>query len=159
MLEGLPSAIFGFLNDMRDSPVARVLLYRLGSVICATPAQAVREVVPAGRAVRIPGAAGPVAGLVNIRGRLLTVVDGRRVLGAPVAAGAPASVVVLSRGERAAGLAVDEILDLADLPGDAPDGPPAPGGVPPGLVKAVHRYAGRLVVVLDTEALLAPLLG
>jgi purine-binding chemotaxis protein CheW len=147
---------------MRDSTAGRLLLYRLGPVVCATPALAVREVVPSVRPVRIPGAPAPVAGLVNLRGQLLTVVDGRLAVGTLPDHDQPegfSSVVVLARGARMAGLAVDEILDLALLPDeDQVDGPP-PAEIPAAMVQGIRRYEGRLVVVLDTEALLIPLLG
>ncbi len=143
---------------MDDLRALRLLVFRLGSVLCGTPVTAVREVVPVVPPTRIPGAPAAVAGLINLRGRLLTVVDGRRALsgGGEATAG---SVVVLDRGDRLAGLAVDEVLDLADVPPDSLDGGDPPDGVPAAWVRGVGRYDGRPFVLLDAEALLAPLLG
>jgi purine-binding chemotaxis protein CheW len=143
---------------MDDLRALRLLVFRLGSVLCGAPATAVREVVPVTPATRIPGAPAAVAGLINLRGQLLTVVDGRQALAAGSET-APASVLVLDRGERLAGLAVDEVLDLADVAPEALDGGDPPGGVPAAWVRGVGRYDGRPFVWLDTEALLAPLLG
>jgi len=153
-----PFGIFGFLKHMDDLRALRLLLFRLGSVLCGTPATAVREVVPVMPPTRVPGAPAAVAGLINLRGQLLTVVDGRQALGEGSQA-PPASVLVLDRGERLAGLAVDEVLDLADVSPEALDGGDPPDGVPAAWVRGVGRYDGRLFVWLDTEALLSPLLG
>lgn len=150
--------IFGFLKHMDDFRGSRLLLYRIGSVLCGTPVTAVREVIPAMKPTRIPGASEAVAGLVNVRGQLLTVVDGRCALGGRSET-APGSVLVLARGERAVGLAVDEVLDLADAPTEAPDGADTPPGVPKAWIRGLGRHAGQQFVLLDTDGLLAPLLG
>ena len=142
---------------MADLTSRRFILFRLGSLPCAAPASVVREVIPAGHPTRIPGAPVQVAGLLNLRGALLTVVDGRRALGVEAPEDAE-SVLVVERGDRSFGLAVDEVLDLVDLPPDDL----APGeslpGVDPRLVIGVGRHDGRVFAVLDTAALLGPAL-
>jgi purine-binding chemotaxis protein CheW len=144
---------------MGDSAAIRLVLFRLGELVCASPAAGVREVIPAGRATRIPGTAGISAGLVNVRGSLLTVVDGRRLLGLHGALGEPESVLVLDRSARPIGLIVDEVLDLVEVRADTLEVGDPPPGIDPRLVQAVGRAGERAFVVLDTAALLAPHLG
>lgn len=150
--------IFISLKHMDDSARLRLVLFRLGQHLLAVPADAVREVIPAGRATRIPGAAALVAGLVNFRGTLLTVIDGRIALGLDPGAAAGESVLVLDRGERSLGLMVDEVLDLVEVaPSDLRDGE-GPAGLDPHMVSAAGMHAGRIFAVLDTDRLLAPAL-
>lgn len=144
---------------MADPTTLRLLLFRLGPLLCAAPAAQVREVIPADPPVRIPGAGGAVAGIVNARGALLTVVDGRRAAGLRVENGAPESVLVFDRGERGAGLMVDLVEDLIEIEATSLVAGEAMPGVDPGLVQAVGEHGGRVFAVLDTEALLAPHLG
>lgn len=150
--------IFVSLKHMGDSGGLRYVFFRLGDTLCAAPVSAVREVIPAGPITRIPGAGETVAGLVNLRGTLLTVVDGRTAIG--VRDGQPPeSILVLVRAERAFGLVIDEIIDLADLSPDAiRDGEP-PRGFDSRYVGGVGTHQGRPFVVLNTEALLAPVVG
>jgi purine-binding chemotaxis protein CheW len=144
---------------MADIPSLRLVLFRLGSLACAAAASTVREVIPAGQPTRIPGALGSVAGLLNLRGALLTVVDGRLALGLTGMQAMPESVLVITQESRALGLAVDEVLDLVDVPTeDLAQGESLPG-VDPRLVHAVGRHEGRVFAVLDVGALLTPAMG
>lgn len=135
----------------------KLVIFRLGSLICAAPATSVREVISISPPTRIPGASASVAGLMNVRGTLLTVVDGRRLLGAPAS---PAdSVLVLHQGERLVGLIVDEVLDLAEVAEESLSPGAALPGVDPSLVQAVGRQGDRVFALLDPVALMAPVLG
>jgi purine-binding chemotaxis protein CheW len=151
--------IFVSLKHMDSLQASRLLLYRMGPVVCASPVHRVLEVIPAAPPTRIPGTDGAVSGLVNLRGQLLTVVDGRLVAPGFGSKSAAESVLVLARGGRQVGLAVDEVLDLADLPADTFGRHEGPAGVPAVLVQGVGQHGGRQVILLDTDALLAPYLG
>jgi purine-binding chemotaxis protein CheW len=144
---------------MADQRALRLVLFRLGSLVCAAPATAVREVIPAGRPTRIPGTDAVIAGLLNLRGVLLTVVDGRGVIGVTDGAAAPESVLVLEQRGKPVGLAVDEVLDLVEVDPDQLAQGDALPGIDPRLVQAVGRQDGRVFAVLDVAALVAPLLS
>jgi purine-binding chemotaxis protein CheW len=144
---------------MDDPTTLRLLIFRLGPLICAVPAAVVREVIPADPPVRIPGSAKAVAGLLNVRGMLLTVVDGRLAAGLSEVGASPESVLILDRGDRSVGLAVDLVEDLVEVESAALVAGEAMPGVEPGLVKAVGEHAGMIFAVLDTEALFAPYFG
>lgn len=146
---------------MGDTTVVRLLVFRVGSLACAAEADTVREILPRLPTIRIPGAPLLVAGLVNVRGSLVTVVDGWRALEQP-APSAPegGTTVLLEVGpeRRPLGFAVDEVLDLLAIPDDQLERRERLPGVDPRLVRAVGRRGGQVFVVLDTEALLAPIL-
>lgn len=143
---------------MADLTSIRLLVFRVGDLTCAVPVEAAREIVPLEAATRIPGAAAAVQGLVNVRGNLLTVVDGQRLLG-QASAEPPRSVLVLETGGRAVGLAVDQVLDLITMPASELQDREALPGIDPTLVRAIGRNEGQLFVVLDIDALLAPVMG
>jgi len=151
--------IFVSLKHMADQPALRLVLFRLGALVCAAPASKVREVIPAGSPTRIPGAGRSVAGLLNVRGTLLTVVNGSRVIGLAEAEEPPESVLVLNQGGRSVGLAVDEVLDLVEVQADQlEDGETLPG-IDPRLIRQIGHHGSRVFAVLDIEALVMPLLG
>jgi purine-binding chemotaxis protein CheW len=116
-------------------------------------------VIAAGRTTRIPGADRAVAGLVNVRGTLLTVVDGRRAMGLTDAREGPESILVVEQGGRVYGLLVDEVVDLIDAAAAELETGTAPVGVDPRLVLGQGRRGEQVFVILDPEALLAPVLG
>lgn len=151
--------IFISLKHMGDSGAFRAVLFRLGSVLWATPATVVREVITAERPTRIPGSDRVVAGLINLRGTLLTVLDGRRAVGLSDGRAEGGSILVVERRGRAFGLSIDEVLDLIEVePGDLTAGAALPG-LDPRLVQAQGRHSGRAFAVLDMEVLFAPVMG
>ncbi len=148
---------------MSDAGVVRLLLFRVGAVVCAAEAERVREILPRLDTTRIPGAPPPVAGLGNVRGTLVTVVDGWRALRQPepaaTAGGGTTVLLEVGGGKKILGFTVDEVVDLLSVDGEALERRQALPGIDPILVRAVGRRAGQLFVVLDTDALLSPILS
>ena len=152
---------------MSEATLVRLLVFRVGNLICAAEVDAVREILPRLPTTRIPGAPPVVAGLVNVRGTLVTVVEGWRALGQREPPGdqpdGTGSTVLLEVGEsrRLAGFTVDEVMDmLAVGPGTLEDRTGGGlAGVDPTLVRAVGRRGDQLFVVLDVVALLGPILA
>jgi purine-binding chemotaxis protein CheW len=146
---------------MSDGAVLRLLVFRVGTLACAAEAEMVREILPRFATTRIPGAPAQVAGLVNVRGSLVTVVEGWRALGQPAPAeGTPERTTVLlelAGAHRVVGFTVDEVIDLLSVSGEALEPRQALPGIDPRLVRAVGRRAGQVFVVLDTDALLTPI--
>lgn len=154
---------------MSDAGVVRLLVFRVGQLVCAAEADRVREILPRLTPTRIPGAPPVVAGLMNVRGTLVTVVEGWRALrqsepaadaGGGVGGGAGTTVLLeVDGGKRVLGFTVDEVVDLLSVGGEALERRQALPGIDPTLVRAVGRRAGQLFVVLDTDALLTPILS
>ena len=165
---------------------ARLLVFRVGTLACAAEVDQVREILPRLPTTRIPGAPPVVAGLVNVRGTLVTVVEGWRALGqappsaspeTPVTSAAPGSTIILELARRDAdnggggggggggstrkliGFTVDEVTDLLAGGNATLEGRDRLPGVDPTLVRAVGRDArGDVFIVLDLAALLGPIL-
>jgi purine-binding chemotaxis protein CheW len=146
---------------MSDAAAVRLLVFRVGSLACAAEVESVREILPRLAVTRIPGAPAVVAGIVNVRGQLVTVVEGWRALhqAAQEADGGGTTMLLQVGGGRVLGFTVDEVLDLLAVPGAALERRDALPGVDPTLVRAVGRRAGQPFVVLDTDALLGPILS
>jgi purine-binding chemotaxis protein CheW len=137
---------------------SRLLLFRVGDVVAAAEATAVREILPAAAATRIPGAPPAVRGIINVRGELVTLVQGAALLGRPPG-GAAETLVMMRWGEISVAVAVEEVVDL--VPGGDAELTPREDliGIDPALVRAVGRHAGRSFLVLDLDALFRPLLA
>src|SRR5437762_1637360 len=117
---------------------------------------------------RIRGAPPVVAGVGNVRGTRVTVVEGWRALRQPEPSadggggeGGSGTTVLLEvgGGKKVLGFTVDEVVDLVSVGGEALERRQALPGIDPTLVRAVGRLAGQLFVVLDTDALLTPILS
>jgi purine-binding chemotaxis protein CheW len=88
---------------------------RVGAEHYALPVTGVLEVAPMGEISSVPGAPRPVLGVRNLRGQVLPVVDLGAVLGVE-GAGRPSRILVAESGARRAGLAVESVLGVAELP-------------------------------------------
>jgi len=146
---------------MIDSAVVRLLVFRVGSLSCAAEVETVRAILPRLAVTRIPGAPPEVAGMVNVRGALVTVVDGWRALGqnAPEPGSGTTVLLEVEGGKRLMGLTVDEVVDLMAVSGEALEQRQSLPGLDPTIVRAVGRRGTQAFVVLDTDRLLGPILS
>ena len=171
------------LGSATPATPGRLLVFRVGTLACAAEVEQVREILPRLPTTRIPGAPPVVAGLVNVRGTLVTVVEGWRALGqtAPPAPQPPSvpstdpgaatpepaagSTIIIEvatgdegNGKRLIGFTVDEVTDMLASGDTALEDRAGLPGVDPTLVRAVGRRNGELFIVLDVPALLGPVL-
>lgn len=154
-----PLAIFVSSIEMANSPALHAVVFRIGEVVCAAPAGIVREILPRLPATRIPGVADTVEGLVNVRGTLLTVLDGHLLLQQDRRASDEGAIVVLEVQGKSYGLGVGQVLDFLELPaGSVVERRELPG-VDPRLVQAVGLESGRHFILLDVDAVFAPIIG
>ena len=100
----------------------RVLVFAIaGRTRCANVDE-VREIVPIASTIRLPGAPRFVRGLINLRGTLVTVLDAAMCLYGVPADGPDASVLLVERRGRLAGVIVDTVFDIQSLPAVEVDG-------------------------------------
>jgi purine-binding chemotaxis protein CheW len=88
---------------------------RLGAESYALSVDHVLEVVDGGGISPLPGAGPHVMGVRNLRGQVVPVVDLARVLEVPDGS-APQRMVIAQDAGRKAGLAVDEVIGVEELP-------------------------------------------
>ena len=144
---------------MGDSPTLHAVIFRIGAQVCAAPAGIVREILPRLPATRIPGVAQAIEGLVNVRGTLLTVLDGHVLLQQPRAATDEGAIVVVEVGGRRYGLGVGQVVDFLEVPERSVAPRIDLPGIDPRLVLAVGIRDDQHFIVLDIDALFAPIIG
>ena len=115
---------------------------------------AVQEVLRGQTRTRIPLAPPSLAGLINLRGQVLTALDLREQLGLPTRAddaAEPMLVVIRVAGEPIA-LLVDTIGAVIDVDADQFEAPPDTlTGPSRDLIRGAYKLQGRLVLALDVE--------
>src|SRR5271166_4271582 len=95
----------------------RFCTFYLDSLWFGIEVQAVQEVLHARAITRVPLAPYAVAGLINLRGQIVTVADFRRRLGLPERpADRPPMTIVVRCENTAVGLLVDEIGEMVAAP-------------------------------------------
>ncbi|MBK7857250.1 MAG: chemotaxis protein CheW [Archangiaceae bacterium] len=128
----------------------RHVVFRLEKDRFALPLSAIREVVvtPA-RFSLVPRSPPSVRGIMNLRGRVVTVVELSLLLRPDHPAIKPGTkVVLLDRGRRELGLLVTEVDGIEVI---EKVGPPPPKAPP--TVKGLARLGALAITVLEPEAL------
>jgi purine-binding chemotaxis protein CheW len=128
----------------------------IGGQLFGLPISRVQDVFVPERLARVPLAPTEIAGLLNLRGRIVTTIDMRRRLGLPQPSGEGSrlAIGIECRGESY-GLLVDEIGEVLKLSRLGREDNPV--NFDPGLARVsagVHRLEGRLLVVLDVDRVL-----
>jgi len=126
----------------------RHVVFRVASERFALPLEAVREVVlPQPPFARVPRSSDAVRGVMNLRGRVVAVVDLAALMGlAPQRLEAGAGhVLILDHGKRALGFLIGGVLGVEPL---AP-----PEDASQGVVRGVAAASAGAVTVLGAEAL------
>ena len=122
----------------------------------ALPVTLVRQLESYQGATRVPGAAPHVAGIVQIRGQVIPVVDLRRLFGYPsVEPTLDTRIVVVELGERVVGLIVDRGREVLRL--DASTVQRAPGLVEEssrGMFGGLVQLGKRVIMLLDVRKVL-----
>ena len=133
-----------------DSAFRRFLLFGVAGRLCACDLEAVREIIPARAATRLPGAPEWVSGLINLRGTLLTVVDLAVRFGPVDGAGAGNSIIVAEGAGKVFGIGVDAVRDVQAVDGGAleeVDAKRAYGGIVRGVLYVGVSSAEAALVV------------
>lgn len=119
------------------------------------PIERVRDVFMVSGMTPVPLGPPEVAGLLNLRGRVATAIDLRRRLGLSRAEGESLMAVGIEAQGESYGLIVEGIGDVIRLGRETRDDNPAHlSGSWAALSSGVHRLEGRLLVVLDVDAVL-----
>lgn len=130
----------------------------IGNQLFGLPIGRVQDVFMPDAITRVPLASPEIAGVLNLRGRIVTAIDMRRRLGLPPVAqreGALYAVGVEHRGESY-GLVIDSVGEVLNLDTDGFE--PNPVNLDPrwvGISGGVYRLDGQLLVVLDVDRVLA----
>jgi len=143
-------------TDTIEGTMAEYVTAVIGGQLFGLPISRVQDVFMPERLTRVPLSSGEIAGVLNLRGRIVTVVGMRARLGLPKADDGkpPMAVGVDLRGESY-GLLIDQIGEVLRLPDDSREENPV--NLDPRMAKlagGVHRLDGQLMVVLDVDRVL-----
>jgi purine-binding chemotaxis protein CheW len=139
-----------------EGAVTEYVTTMIGDQLFGLPISRVQDVFMPERLTRVPLSSSDVAGVLNLRGRIVTAIDMRARLGLPKSESGrpPMAVGVDLRGESY-GLLIDQIGEVLKLSDDSREENPV--NLDPRMAKmaaGVHRLDGQLMVVLDVDRVL-----
>jgi purine-binding chemotaxis protein CheW len=144
------------MSENNDRNMNEYVTAMIGGQLFGLPIQGVQDVFLPERLTRVPLAPAEIAGVLNLRGRVVTLIDMRRRLGlaertdnAP-----PMAIGVDSRGESY-GLLIDSVGEVQKLDEEMRE--PNPINLDPRLARVsagIYRLDGQLLMVLDVDRVL-----
>ncbi len=128
----------------------------IGGQLFGLPIVRVQDVFIPERLTRVPLAPPEVAGILNLRGRIVTLIDMRRRfgLGERTDSDSPMAIGVESRGESY-GLLIDSVGEVLKLDDAAREPNPINLDERLACVSAgIHRLDGQLLIIVDVDRVL-----
>lgn len=129
------------------------MLFRLGDRLYGIDLEAVREILPVRRATRLPGSPAYVAGLINVRGTIVTVIDLGARLDGNSSLAADGSVMLVEHRQKTVGVAVAEVKDVMMLPAESIEHATEGEGADSAIV-GLGRMDDKVVIILDIHSII-----
>ena len=140
---------------MADEIQLVVFTLKQADCICeyGVPITKVQEIIPMANPTKLPQAPDFVEGIINLRGRIIPIIDLKKRfdIGASNITAESRSVVVEVEGQTV-GIIVDEVSEVLRLSTDSIESPPTViGGITSEYLTGVGKLQDRLLILLDMD--------
>ena len=135
----------------------QLVVFQLGAELYGVEISRVHEIIRLQAVTRVPRTPTFVEGVINLRGKVIPVVDLRRRFGLPTAEHTRASrIVVVEIGDQVVGIIVDGVSEVLRVSSGTIE-PPSPvvAGVDSEYIHGIAKLPERLVILLDLDRVLA----
>lgn len=148
-------------DDLEASRGGKYLTFRLASEEYGLEILRVQEIIGVMPITGIPRTPAAVRGVINLRGRVIPVIDLRIKFGAASPQDTERTCIIVVQIETGAGAAVmgvvvDEVSEVVDIPrGQVEDTPDFGPGVSAEYVLGIGKVADKVVLLLDIDRVLS----
>jgi len=135
----------------------QLVVFELGAELYGVEIARVHEIIRLQTVTRVPRAPAFVEGVINLRGKVIPVVDLRRRFGLPSAEHTRSTrIVVVEIGDQVVGIVVDSVSEVLRV-NTATVEPPSPvvAGIDSEYLHGIAKLTDRLVILLDLDRVLA----
>ncbi len=130
--------------------------FRVGRETFGVPIALVHEIVRVPEITAVPDAPGCVEGVINLRGKIVSVIDLRKRFGAPQGPGSRKNRILVAEVDgKLVGLVVDAASEVLKIPAGEVEAPPS--ALEEGdssYVTGVGKLNGRLILLIDLTKVL-----
>ncbi len=137
-------------------PTVRWVTFQLAGENYAVNVLSVHEVLKSTDITPVPGAPSAVRGILNLRGNVVTVLDGRQLFNLPPAPMTEETrILIVEVGGQMVGLVVDAVAEVIDLsPSDMEPPPGISAEESAAYIAGVVNLKDGLVILLDLSNIL-----
>ncbi len=131
--------------------------FRVGRETYGVPITALHEIVRVPEVTAVPDAPHYLEGVINLRGKIVSVVDLRKRFGhTATELNRRSRILVVEHRRRLVGMIVDSATEVLKIPESDIEAAPAmmqEGGLD--CVTGLGKYQGRLIILLDVDRILS----
>ena len=143
-------------KDPDAKEVLQLVTFRLGKEEFSMDILKVQEIIRHMALTRVPRSPDFIDGVINLRGRVIPVLDLRKRFGLPEGEKTNETrIIVVDVDNRTVGLKVDAVSEVLRLPADTVEPPPSlVTGVESDYIRGVGKLDKRLIILLDVAKIL-----
>ena len=144
-------------NSALPNDERQLVVFQLDAEFYGVDIARVHEIIRLQTITRVPRAPAFVEGVINLRGKVIPVVDLRKRFGLPTADHTRASrIVVVEIGDQVVGIVVDGVSEVLRV-SESTIEPPSPvvAGIDSEYIHGIAKLADRLVILLDLNRVMA----
>ena len=139
------------------SDTLRVVVFSLEGKMLALEILKVQEIIRMVEITPVPKMPSFAMGVINLRGRIVPIINIREKLSLPERPPTVKTCIVLARtADSTFGFLVDDVAEVIHLPRESIDSPESgPDWLRSDLFLGVGKLTGRLLVIIDSDRLLS----
>lgn len=148
---------FDVESDRPDASSSEMGLvaFRLGKEMFCIDVLKVREVLRGIEITPVPGSPGFVLGIINLRGKVVTVVDGRTKFGlSRKEIDDMSRILIMEDGDEATGVLVDSVSEILTIDHSKIDPAPDAGHSSTDFISGVTSVNSELLILVDARRLM-----
>ncbi|EPR42331.1 CheW protein [Desulfovibrio sp. X2] len=148
------------MNDMhkrQDAELLQLVTFSIGDEEFGVDILKVQEIIRTMEITKVPKAPEFVEGVINLRGKVIPIIDLRKRFGMETRAhDKNTRIIVIEINNMIVGFVVDSVSEVLRISADTVEPPPpVVAGVESEYIKGVGKLADRLLIMLDLDRLLS----
>lgn len=139
-----------------DTQKDKYLSFRIGDEVYGISIQYVTEIIVIQRITEVPDTPAFVKGVINLRGKVIPVIDIRMRFGMTARDyDERTCIIVVEHEETSVGLIVDTVNEVVDIPEENVDPPPqSHSGIESTYIEGMGKTGAKVTILLDIERVL-----
>jgi purine-binding chemotaxis protein CheW len=141
---------------VQTEELLQLVSFNIGQEEFGLSIQSIQEINRLVEITRVPNAPEFVSGVINLRGKVIPIINLRKRFGfPPKESDKNTRIIVVELGEMVVGFIVDSVSEVLRIPKNITEPPPPiVAGIGSEYITAVAKLENRLLILLDLERIL-----
>ncbi|KXS43580.1 MULTISPECIES: chemotaxis protein CheW [unclassified Candidatus Frackibacter] len=133
----------------------QLIVFDLGGEEFGVKITKVQEIIRMKELTQLPNASEFMAGIINLRGDIISVIDLRKRFGVEQKETKKTRIIIVEMDNQDVGLIVDSVSEVLRIePADIEDAPERIAGIKDDYLKGIGKVDDRIIILLDLDQLL-----